>query len=245
MAPARLAARPERVRALALSRGARRAGNHRPAAHRRRGRRRRRRAVRSALALQSGEIAAAAACGIAFFAAAAYDWVWQLAGDRGRRCRECSASPSGLSPRRARLPGERSACFGRLSRSWPWPRSSREYVVLPAGGHLRNSQAAYRAGDGAESTVRGARGQGDRALGGQPVSPARVRRRGRAPLRRGRALGARGDPALETTTGACGPAQPIFETGNGNLAAARRDLAEARRLNPHSTSSAMPKPGGG
>src|SRR4029079_13682466 len=33
-------------------------------------------AVRAALLLQSGEIAAAAACGIAFFAAAAYDWVW-------------------------------------------------------------------------------------------------------------------------------------------------------------------------
>ena len=37
-------------------------------------------AVRSARALQSGDVAAAAACGIAFFAAAAYDWVWQLAG---------------------------------------------------------------------------------------------------------------------------------------------------------------------
>ena len=37
-------------------------------------------AVRAALVLGSGEVAAAAACGIAFFVAAAYDWVWQLAG---------------------------------------------------------------------------------------------------------------------------------------------------------------------
>ena len=37
-------------------------------------------AVRSALVLESAEVAAAAACGIAFFVAAAYDWVWQLAG---------------------------------------------------------------------------------------------------------------------------------------------------------------------
>src|SRR5207248_742321 len=37
-------------------------------------------AVRSALDLRSGDVAAATAAGVAFFAAAAYDWVWQLAG---------------------------------------------------------------------------------------------------------------------------------------------------------------------
>jgi O-Antigen ligase len=37
-------------------------------------------AVKSALMLRSGDVAAAAAAGIAFFAAAAYDWVWQLTG---------------------------------------------------------------------------------------------------------------------------------------------------------------------
>ena len=37
-------------------------------------------AVKSALTLRSGDVAAATAAGIAFFAAAAYDWVWQLTG---------------------------------------------------------------------------------------------------------------------------------------------------------------------
>ena len=81
VAAARLAAGLQRVRALALPRGARRARDRRPAAHRRAPSWSRSRArfarPRCSRAWRSPR---AAACGIAFFAAAAYDWVWQLAG---------------------------------------------------------------------------------------------------------------------------------------------------------------------
>jgi hypothetical protein len=39
-------------------------------------------------------------------------------------------------------------------------------------------------------------------------------------------------------------AQAVFDTNNGNVAAAKRDLAQARRLNPHATILA-PKPKAG
>ncbi len=154
-------------------------------------------AIRSALALQSGEIAAAAACGIAFFAAAAYDWVWQLAG-----IAVVGVGMLGFAV--GALPAERAGAWGRFGTLRPLiallavAAIIPQYVVLAAGSHLRNSQDAFNAGNGAASTVGGSRGQGDRAMGGQPVSAARFRRRGRGALDRCRALGARSDPALET-----------------------------------------------
>ena len=107
-------------------------------------------AVRSALALQSGEIAAAAACGIAFFVAAAYDWVWQLAG-------VAVVGVGMLGFALGALPASRASAWGRFRRA---PAGSRARgrggdhppVRRPAsGGHLSNSHAAYRAGDGARA----------------------------------------------------------------------------------------------
>src|SRR5262245_50486163 len=104
-------------------------------------------AVRSALLLQSGELAAAAACGIAFFAAAAYDWVWQLAGI-------AIVGVGMLGFALGALPAERPAAWGRLGALRPAiallavAAIIPQFVMLAAGSHLRNSQNAFSAGDG-------------------------------------------------------------------------------------------------
>ncbi|MGH3055255.1 MAG: O-antigen ligase family protein, partial [Gaiellaceae bacterium] len=104
-------------------------------------------AVRSALALHSGEIAAAAACGIAFFVAAAYDWVWQLAGI-------AVVGVGMLGFALGALPSQRASAWGRFGAVRPVlalvavAAIIPQYVVLASGTHLRNSQTAYTAGDG-------------------------------------------------------------------------------------------------
>jgi len=107
-------------------------------------------AVRSALALRSGEVAAAAAAGIAFFAASAYDWVWQLAAIAivgvGLLGVALGASPS-----------TRAFEWGRFTVVRPLlalvavAAIIPQLVVLAAGIHLRNSQAAAAAGNGARA----------------------------------------------------------------------------------------------
>ena len=71
---------------------------------------------------RSAEIAAAAACGIAFFAAAAYDWVWQLAGIAVVGVGMLGFALGALPSRGEAWRG--SACSGRCSRSWRSLRSS-------------------------------------------------------------------------------------------------------------------------
>jgi hypothetical protein len=107
-------------------------------------------AVRSALALQSREVAAAAASGIAFFAAAAYDWVWSLSG----------IAIVGLGLLGVAL-GARSS-----TRAFEWGRFGvvrpllallavaaivPQVVVLASEIHVQKSQAAVQAGDGARA----------------------------------------------------------------------------------------------
>jgi hypothetical protein len=105
-------------------------------------------AVRSALTLESGEIAAAAACGIAFFVAAAYDWVWQLAGI-------AVVGVGMLGFALGAMPSTRASAWGRSEVLRPIVALVAvaaiipQYVVLAAGSHLRNSQAAFTAGDAA------------------------------------------------------------------------------------------------
>jgi hypothetical protein len=99
-------------------------------------------AVRSAWVLASGEIAAAAACGIAFFTAAAYDWVWQLAGIAvvgvGMLGVALGAFPSTRAHAWARS-GVLRAVIALVAVAVIIP----QYVVLAAGSHLRNSQSAF------------------------------------------------------------------------------------------------------
>jgi hypothetical protein len=200
-------------------------------------------AVRSARLLQSGEIAAAAACGIAFFAAAAYDWVWQLAGI-------AIVGVGMLGFALGALPSERPAAWGRFGVLRPAlallavAAIIPQYVVLASGTHLRNSQSAFSAGDGPRAR--------SEALAAKAVEPwaaspylqlgfvaeaahhyPEAVQWGREAIQRSRR-----DWSLWA-------AQAFFQTKNGNVGAARRDLAEARRLNPHSKALARPKPTGG
>jgi hypothetical protein len=200
-------------------------------------------AVRSARLLHSAEIGAAAACGIAFFAAAAYDWVWQLAGI-------AIVGVGMLGFALGALPAERPAAWGRFGVLRPAVALLAvaaiipQYVVLAAGTHLRNSQNAYNAGDGPRAR--------SEALAAKAVEPwaaspyvqlgfvaeaahhyPEAVQWGREAIQR-----SRNDWSLWA-------AQAFFETKNGNVSAARRDLAEARRLNPHSKALASPKPTGG
>ena len=198
-------------------------------------------AIRSALALQSGEIAAAAACGIAFFVAAAYDWVWQLAGI-------AVVGVGMLGFALGALPAERASAWGRFGALRPAlalvavAAIIPQYVVLAAGSHLENSHSAFRERDGAKAR--------SEALAAKAIEPwaaspylqlgfvakgegryAEAARWGREAIQH-----ARRDWNVWTNAA-------IFETLNGNVRAARRDLAEARRLNPHSI--ILARPGGG
>lgn len=118
-------------------------------------------AVRSALALGSSEIAAAAACGVAFFAAAAYDWVWQLSGI-------ALVGVGMLGVALGALPSTRGA-WGRAAALRPAVAVVAvaaiipQFVVLAAGTHLANSHAAFNRGD-----ATGARSQ---ALAAKAIEP--------------------------------------------------------------------------
>jgi hypothetical protein len=107
-------------------------------------------AVRSALLLESGQVAGAAACGIAFFVAAAYDWVWQLAGI-------AVVGVGMLGFALGALPSTRASARGRSDVLRPVlalvavAAIIPQYVVLAAGTHLRNSQAAFAAGDASKA----------------------------------------------------------------------------------------------
>jgi tetratricopeptide (TPR) repeat protein len=92
------------------------------------------------------EIAGAAACGIAFFAAAAYDWVWQLSGIAvvgiGMLGFALGALPSPRASAWGR-PGVLRPAIALLAVAAIIP----QFVVLAADTHLRNSQAAVDAKD--------------------------------------------------------------------------------------------------
>jgi Flp pilus assembly protein TadD len=119
-----------------------------------------------------------------------------------------------------------------------------QYVLLSSSGHLSNSYAAYRAGDGGR-----ARSEALAAKAIEPWAAGPYIQLGfvaEAQHQYGQAV----DWANEAIRRSrddwnLWAAKAAFETGNGNLGAARRDLAEARRLNPHSGLLAVPKPGGG
>jgi hypothetical protein len=200
-------------------------------------------AVRSALALQSGEIAAAAACGIAFFVAAAYDWVWQLSG-------VAVVGVGMLGIALGALPASPATAWGGSGVLRPAlalvavAAIIPQYVVLSSSGHLSNSHAAYSAGEGAR-----ARSEALAAKAIEPWAAGPYLQLGfvaEAQHQYGEAVHW-ADEAIRRSRDdwSLWAAKAAFETRNGNLAAAKRALAEARRLNPHSPLLAAPKPGGG
>jgi len=200
-------------------------------------------AVRSALALQSGEIAAAAACGIAFFVAAAYDWVWQLSGVAVVGVGMLGVALGALPASRAtawRGSGVLRPALALVAVAVIIP----QYVFLSSSGHLSNSYAAYRAGDGDR-----ARSEALEAKAIEPWAAGPYLQLGfvaEAQHHYGEAVHWANEAIRRSRDDwNLWAAKAAFETGNGNVAAARRDLAEARRLNPHSGLLAAPKPGGG
>jgi hypothetical protein len=103
-------------------------------------------AVRSALVLRSTEVAGAAACGIAFLAAASFDWVWQLASVACVGLGMLGVALGALRSRRKSTPRRivivRSA-FALVALVALAP----QVLALATGIHLQNSQAADAGGN--------------------------------------------------------------------------------------------------
>ncbi len=103
-------------------------------------------AIRASRVLRNPEVAGLAACGIAFFVAAGYDWVWQLAG-------VALVGVGTLGVALGALPSTRAAPWGRveLGRSLlallAVAAIVPQVVVLAAGLHLSSSHSAASAGD--------------------------------------------------------------------------------------------------
>jgi O-Antigen ligase len=187
-------------------------------------------AVRSALALASGEVAAAAACGVAFFVAAAYDWVWQLAGIAvvgvGMLGFAIGALPSGRAAVWDRF-GVLRPALALVAVAAILP----QVVVLAAGIHISNSQDAVAAGNADK-----ARSEALAAKAVESWTPTPYRQ-----------LGLIAEAQLNYPEAARWMDEAIsrsrrdwslwfiaarIEAKNGAIAAAKRDLDEARRLNP-------------
>jgi hypothetical protein len=187
-------------------------------------------AVRSALLLKSGEVAAAAACGIAFFVAASYDWVWQLGGIAvvgvGMLGFALGALPSTRASAGRRFGALRPA-IALIAVAAIIP----QYVVLAADSHLRNSQVAFSAGDGAR-----ARSEALAAKAVEPWAATPYLQLGFVSEAEGRYADAarRLDEAISRSRNdwMLWLIAARIETERGRVIAARRDLAEARRLNP-------------
>ena len=188
-------------------------------------------AIRSALLLDSAEIAAAAACGVAFFAAAAYDWVWQLSGIAVVGVGLLGLALGALPSTRARAQGRASVLRPALA-VLAVAAIIPQYVVLAAGSHLRNSQEAFSTNlPRAESE----------ALAAKAVEPWAAS----AYLQLGLVSEAEGnlpeaahwlDEAIRRSSRdwSLWVTAARIEIKRGRVRTARRDLAEFRSLNPHS-----------
>ena len=189
-------------------------------------------AIRSAVVLKSGDVAAAAACGFAFFAAAAYDWVWQLAGI-------AVVGVGMLGIALGALPAQRATAWGRFGALRPAlalvavAAIIPQYVILAASSHLNQSQAAFSAGNGAK-----ARSEALSAKAIEPWAASPYLELGLISEAEGNFAAASHqlDEAISRARNdwSLWARAAIIETERGNVAAARRDLAEARRLNPGS-----------
>jgi hypothetical protein len=189
-------------------------------------------AVRSALALGSAEVSAAAACGIAFFFAAAYDWVWQLAGI-------AVVGVGMLGVALGALPATRATAWGRAGVLRPViavlavAAIIPQFVVLAAGTHLRNSQDAY-----SSSNLARARSEALAAKAIEPWAASPYLQLGLISEREGEFAAASDwlDMAISRSRRdyTLWIRAAIIEYERGNGSAAKRDLDEARRLSPNS-----------
>jgi hypothetical protein len=188
-------------------------------------------AVRSALSLQSAEIAAAAAVGIAFFVAAAYDWIWQLSGI-------ALVGVGMLGVALGALPAARATAWAHAGAVRPAlalvavAAIIPQVVVLAAGIHLRNSQASVRAGDPAR-----ARSEALAAKAIEPWAASPYLQLGLVSEAEGNYASAAHwlDEAIRRSRRdwTLWISAARIDIKAGQLGSAARDLAEARLLNPH------------
>jgi hypothetical protein len=200
-------------------------------------------AVRSALALRSGEVAAAAACGIAFFAAAAYDWVWQLAGI-------AVVGVGMLGFALGALPSDRVRVWDRFGALRPAlallavAAIVPQFVGLAAGTHIRNSQDAFNAKDTTKARSEALAAKAIEPWAATPYLQLGLVSEGEAHY--GDAAHwldeaisrSRRDWSLWLIAARIETERATASSGAASrraIALARRDLAEARRLNPHSS----------
>lgn len=187
-------------------------------------------AVRSARTLQSGDVAAAAAGGIAFFVAAAYDWVWQLAGI-------AVVGVGLLGVALGALPSTRAGEWGRSGVVRPLVALLAvaaivpQVVVLAAGIHIGNSQGAFDARNYARAK--------SEALAAKAVEPwdaqtwlqlALVERDLREYRAASEAIGSAIRRAPRDYT--LWLAAASIDAHRGDVAAVHRDFAAVRRLYP-------------
>jgi hypothetical protein len=189
-------------------------------------------AIRSAIFLESAEIAAAAAVGIAFFASAAYDWVWQLAGIAVVGVGMLGVALGALPSTRAEA-WERFGLFRPVLAIVAVAAIIPQFVVLAAGIHLSNSQAAVNAGDGAQ-----AKSQALAAKAIEPWAASPYVQLARIDQAEGNL-----DSARVWLSGALHRSPRDWslwyiatqiDTQRGKIALAKRELDRARALNPDS-----------
>jgi O-Antigen ligase len=189
-------------------------------------------AVRSALALRSAEIAAAAAVGISFFAAAAYDWVWQLAGIAVVGVGMLGLALGALPSTRAEA-WQRFGVFRPVLAILAVAAIVPQFVILAAGIHLGNSSAAAGDGDGAR-----AKSQALAAKAIEPWAASPYVQLARIDQAEGNLNSARGwiDGALSRSPNNwfVWYIAAQIDAQRGEVLVARRELAEARLLNPKS-----------
>jgi hypothetical protein len=189
-------------------------------------------AIRAARSVRSAEVAAAAACGLTFFAAAAYDWVWQLAGIAivgvGMLGVALGSRPSTRAPAPGRIGAVRPAlavlAVGAVIA---------QFVALAAGVHLRNSQAAVAANDGARARAQALAAKAIEPWSSDPylqlalIYEAERKFHLAVPWIAGAISRSPNDPALWAVAAR-------IQKELGHVKQAKRDLAEARRLDPRS-----------
>jgi hypothetical protein len=190
-------------------------------------------AIRSALDLRSGDVAAATAAAVAFFAAAAYDWVWQLAGI-GIVGVGLLGVALGARPSTRAGEWERFGALRPLLALVAVAAIVPQVVLLAAGIHIRNSNAAIDAGNGARAK--------SEALAAKAVEPwgaatwlqiAFVERR----LGQYKAASSAIKVAIRRSPRdySLWEEAAQIDTFRGDVAAVHRDLAEVRRLNPYAS----------
>lgn len=198
-------------------------------------------AVRAAFLLRSPEVAGLAACAIGFFFAAGYDWVWQLAGI-------AVVGVGALGLALGALPSSRAAPWGRFDIARPAlalvavAAIVPQVVVLAAGLHLQNASVAAANGN--------LRREKSEALAAKAVEPWSST----AYLRLAQ---------VDLDVGKLGPARSLLESAirrshdnwelwwyaaqidvrRGDILAAKRELDEARKLDPNDVAGLLSQAG--